>query len=238
MFMEMVRTSNTTTALRSVAGSGGAFDIPKEKCPPDGGSPACVTGKPAPLIAPFPQYAIHPYVPPVSVGVRESNASPIPITTPPLTPDNASTASSSFSSISSLELSTTPDLLTTLFPDAAVQAAPYAKAVTVSGEGVSFDGFVLDLPKDFLGGNRKCSLGRTLFVDGRGAEGVQLREGIVAMLDLADERLACEAFIIALEKSSPSFGSMLHSLMYVGGNVVTLPPFEADSSFVLVGIDM
>lgn len=60
----------------------------------------------------------------------------------------------------------------------------------------------------------------------------------MALLDLADERLQCSALVIVLERSSPSLGNILHSLMYVGGTVVTHPPFELDSAFVLVGLEI
>ena len=61
---------------------------------------------------------------------------------------------------------------------------------------------------------------------------------IVALLDLADERLDCQALIIVLERSSPTLSSVLHSLMYVGGSVVTKPPFQVDPAFVLVGLEL
>jgi hypothetical protein len=61
---------------------------------------------------------------------------------------------------------------------------------------------------------------------------------IVALLDLADEQLACTALVIALDRSSPALGELLHSLMYVGGTVVTKPPFPINSAFVLVGLEM
>jgi len=92
----------------------------------------------------------------------------------------------------------------------------------------AWEGIVLDLPGDR----------RTLYVHGKGAEQVALRESIVALLDLADEHLECTAFVIALEKNSPALGDLLHSLMYVGGTVVTKPPFEVDVAYVLVGIEI
>ncbi len=61
---------------------------------------------------------------------------------------------------------------------------------------------------------------------------------IVALLDLADEQLECTALIIALERSSPLLGDLLHSLMYVGGSVVSQPPFEVDPAYVLVGMEI
>lgn len=61
---------------------------------------------------------------------------------------------------------------------------------------------------------------------------------IVALLDLADEQLDCAALVIALEKSAEGLGDLLHSLMYVGGSVVTKPPFYVDSAYVLVGLEI
>lgn len=61
---------------------------------------------------------------------------------------------------------------------------------------------------------------------------------IVALLDLADEHLQCSALVIALERSSPALGDLLHSLMYVGAAVVTKPPFPVDDVFVLVGVEI
>jgi len=79
---------------------------------------------------------------------------------------------------------------------------------------------------------------KTLYVDGKSAESVNLRESIVALLDLADESLECTSLIIVLERSSPNLGSILHSLMYVGGAVVTKPPYQVDPAFVLVGLEV
>lgn len=60
----------------------------------------------------------------------------------------------------------------------------------------------------------------------------------MALLDLADEHLDCEAFVIALERGSPSLAGLIHSLLYVSGTVVSKPPFEVDDKYVLVGIEI
>jgi len=79
---------------------------------------------------------------------------------------------------------------------------------------------------------------KTLYVDGKGAESVKLRESIVALLDLADEHLECAALIIALPRSSPALSEVLHSLMYVGGTVMTKPPVPSNPAYVLVGMEI
>lgn len=57
-------------------------------------------------------------------------------------------------------------------------------------------------------------------------------------MDLADEQLGCTALVIVLEKSVEGLGGLLHSLMYVGGSVVTKPPFQVDPGYVLVGLEI
>lgn len=44
--------------------------------------------------------------------------------------------------------------------------------------------------------------------------------------------------MLALEKSCPVLGELLHSLMYVGGTVVTAPPFPVDPAYILVGLEI
>jgi len=174
---------------------------------------------------------------PKPIATPRNEPFPVPVSTPPLTPDDDG-SSSSFSSIGSLDWRATPELLLSLFPRAAIRASPYAKSVSVAGEGTTFDGFVLDLPRGFAGVNPKASTVRTLFVDGKGADTVQLRESLVAMLDLADEHLSCKAVVISLDKSNPALSGLMHSLMYAGGSFVTQPTFELDSGYVLVGIEI
>jgi hypothetical protein len=121
-------------------------------------------------------------------------------------------------------------LLSALFPRDAARALSHARKVSIDAPqlGAAFSGVVLALP----------GRARTLYVDGKAAAEVNLRESIVALLDLADERLDCEALVIALERSAPQLGELLHSLMYVGGQVVTKPPFEVNPAFVLVGMEL
>ncbi|KAF8578042.1 hypothetical protein K439DRAFT_1648915 [Ramaria rubella] len=149
--------------------------------------------------------------------------------TPPYTPEDIE-GRRSFGSISSKQSSAALDFLTTLFPRSGLAALPHAKSVSITSPALEaiWEGIVLEMP-----GSQ-----RTLFVHGKGAEHVKLRESIVALLDLADEHLECTAFVIALERSSPALGELLHSLMYVGGTVVTKPPFDVDPAYVLVGIEI
>jgi len=251
------QTTCTTTLPPSREGLGGAFDAPKAKCPPDRGSSDCVTGRPAPILcayndspssSPNASYFSKSIVYPRSDSpittidyshFTQTASSPraIPIrhhsdlVTPPLTPDGSDYSSGSEGSIVKTQhKSDTLDFLLTLFPLEGLTALPHAKSVSISAPnmGASFEGVVLHLP----------GKPRTLYVDGKSAASVSLRESVVALLDLADESLECSALIIALERSSPSLGDLLHSLMYVGGTVVTKPPFKVDPGFILVGIEI
>ncbi|KAK0461378.1 ornithine decarboxylase antizyme-domain-containing protein [Desarmillaria tabescens] len=162
---------------------------------------------------------------PVTIPTR----SPSVLSTPPLTPDDGSDCSANGSDID-VDQKDALDFVMTIFPRQGLKALPYAKRVTITASslGSNFSGMVLELP-----GKPK-----TLYVDGKSAQSVSLRESVVALLDLADEQLACSALVIVLERSSPTLGQLLHSLMYVGGSVVTKPPFEVDPAFVLVGLDI
>jgi len=165
-----------------------------------------------------------PIVPQPIPSAPRSNGYSHGLATPPLTPDDSTENVSVHSNDDAL------DLLTTLFPNDGITALKYARSVSVSSTemGISFDGVVLELP-----GKPK-----TFYVDCKSAEVINLREGIVALLDLADEHLQCSALVIALEKASPALSSLLHSLMYVGGTVVTKPDFPVDPAYVLVGLEI
>ncbi|KAK2467752.1 hypothetical protein APHAL10511_000047 [Amanita phalloides] len=223
---------------------GGAFDVPKEKCPPDGGSLDCVTGSSASIFsskklipASFSDSLCNPSFDSTSHGSQShqfiyehQRFRPIPspstsgdsdIPTPPLTPDSYDRGLVSIDKSSGDAL----EFLMTLFPRHGLVALPHAKRMSISAPnfGATFDGVVLDLPGE----------PRTLYVDGKNAESMNLRESIIALLDLADERLGCSGLVIVLERSCPSLGALLHSLMYVGGVVVARPPFDIDTAFIM-----
>jgi len=187
------------------------------------------------------QSLVYPPTPPTStadvVSFPRSPVGPQPIlgapraqdfshglATPPLTPDD------SIDDVSVKSNDDVLELLTTLSPDHAMKVLPYAKSVSISSPemGTSFDGVVLELP----------GAPKTFYVDGKNAEVVNVRESIVALLDLADEHLQCGALVIALEKASPTLRPLLHSLMYVGGAVVTKPDFPVHPAYVLVGLEI
>jgi hypothetical protein len=178
-----------------------------------------------------PRFNISP--PPPSIGPqkivpKQSNESGL--VTPPLSLGGSDSEEGGVSAISAKQTKATLDFLTTLFPRNALSAMPHAQGVSVSapGLGTVFDGVILNLP-----GKPK-----TLYIDGKDAQHINLRESIVALLDLADEQLNCAALVIALEKSTEGLGDLLHSLMYVGGSVVTKPPFQIDPARVLVGLEI
>ena len=157
----------------------GAFDVPKAKCPPDRGSLDCVTGSPAsslfshltdspsssPASSPVSTnsfiYNSHPATIPRNIPSRNDSTS----STPSLTPDNDSDYHKSNDSIHEKDAL---DFLMTVFPHQGVSVLPHSKSVSISAPnlGSEFNGVVLDIP-----GSTK-----TLYVDGKSAESVSLRE--------------------------------------------------------------
>lgn len=263
----MDRATSTIILLASLADPSGGFDVPTQKCPPDRGSSDWVTDSPASIIlSPTPSQSSlssthtssygssliqYPPTPPPEQGSPDFPAhfkiNPPPpsvspkeiahkkptnsgLITPPHSLDGSESGEGGVSAISAKQTKATLDLLTTLFPRNALSAMPHAQGVSVSSPnlGTVFDGVILNLP-----GKPK-----TLYIDGKNAQHVNLRESIVALLDLADEQLDCAALVIALEKSTEGLGDLLHSLMYVGGCVVTKPPFYVDPDYVLVGLEI
>jgi len=257
--------TSTIIRLPSQVGPSGGFDVPTQKCPPDRGSSDWVTDSPAsiphsptpsqssylssshtssygssliqyPPTPPPEQYSldspsrfnINP--PPPSVDPQEIVRKPsdgFGLVTPPLSLEDSE---GGVSAISAEQTKATLEFLTSLFPRNALSALPYAQGVSVSSPnlGTVFDGIILDLPEKT----------KTLYIDGKNAQHVNLRESIVALLDLADEQLDCAALVIALERSAEGLGDLLHSLLYVGGSVVTKPPFQVDPAYVLVGLEI
>lgn len=65
-----------------------------------------------------------------------------------------------------------------------------------------------------------------------------LLHSVVALLDLADEHFGCSALIIALPRHTLGLDDVIHSLMYVGGQVVTHPPFKNGANYVLIGMEI
>ena len=202
--ISMAQTTCTITLLRSLADQGGAFDVPKGKCPPDRGSSVCVTGSRAQStinIASFDRSAsseskfaesiIYPPTPPADQELSSNDYMSIPLSssptdiprprvvsplhqlvTPPLSPDNSDNeGANDEKQFSSQDAS---DFLLTIFPREGGKALPYAKSVTISAPNVGaiFDGVVLELP----------GTSKALYVDGKSAQSVSLRERYVQSL--------------------------------------------------------
>ena len=119
-----------------------------------------------------------PNTKPIQTGLSNKghNAFPPNPATPPLTPDS-SPGSSSAAPFDSSQDDAAYDFLVRLFPGSARVAQKYAKSVRISsselaveqspeGAGFVFEGVVLEAP----------DRPRTLYIDGKGAENVKLRE--------------------------------------------------------------
>ncbi|KIM69733.1 hypothetical protein SCLCIDRAFT_1208244 [Scleroderma citrinum Foug A] len=235
----------TIIPLRSLVDLDGGFDIPKQKCPPDRGSSDWVTDSLASMISPVPRSpflsastentrnhvtasGFASAVAPRKIPGKPQSACDLP--TPPLTPDDDDDDGSGASGIITRHSTDALDLLLNIFPRDGLRLLSFAKSVVVSAPnmGTSFDGVVLELP-----GKPK-----TLYVDGKNAPAVSLRESVVALLELADEQLQCSALVIVLDKSTSGLNKLLHSLMYVGGSVVTKTAFQINPAYMLVGLEI
>lgn len=109
----------------------------------------------------------------VSAPMAIPRAPPSDLPTPPLTPDDGHDQDGgSVSAISAKQSNAALDFLSTLFPRNALGALTYAKSVSISSPNLGqavFDGVVLSLPDK----------PKTLYVDGKNAEHVNLRERYV-----------------------------------------------------------
>lgn len=211
-----------------------------EKCPPRG-SVGNVTGFPLSSFSknPAPLKVAAPYPSPDS-----ASSSPIQLAksrpnkqlvTPPLTPEDSNDLPSPARRSS---------FLMQLFPETASTVAQYATPFQIN-IGSIWDGFILTLPNGT----------KSLYVDGKAAAQADLRQryvhcvspctiflynfcSVVSLLDLADEQLGCSSVVIALPKTASGLDGIIHALMYVGGQIVTRPPFKTNPSIVLVGLEI
>lgn len=119
-------------------------------------------------------------------------------------------------------------LLDYVFPsDSPVQGLP-SRAVELTQIHAGWEGVVLDNPDQGT---------RTLYVAGGSYEDVNMRESVCAVLELAEEDLACTGVVMCLEKKTSHIGDLIHALLYVGGTITNLP-FPAAAAYILVGLDL
>ncbi|KAF8949069.1 hypothetical protein BGZ47_011297 [Haplosporangium gracile] len=77
-----------------------------------------------------------------------------------------------------------------------------------------------------------------LYLRGDGWDDMDIRESIVAALELAEEQLECSSVYLCLEKSNPHLTQLTHALLYATFQLVTpgvLP--HADPKYLVMGID-
>ncbi|KAF9358206.1 hypothetical protein BGX34_009026 [Mortierella sp. NVP85] len=78
-----------------------------------------------------------------------------------------------------------------------------------------------------------------LFLKGNGWDDMDIRESVVAALDLAEEQLGCQTVYLCLEKSNPNLTKLVRTLMYAGFEMVhpsVLP--HADPKYLVLGMDL
>lgn len=161
-----------------------------------------------------------------------------PPSSAPSSPSNGATTTSDATNplLTALALDATPaptaaldgSLLEYVFPAASAVHSLPSRAVELSQIHAGWEGVVLD----------NLELGtRTLYVAGGSYEDVNMRESVCAVLELAEEELACTGVVMCLEKKTSHIGDLIHALLYVGGTITNLP-FPAAAEYILVGLDL
>lgn len=212
--------------LLSLADLGGVFDTPVDKCPPIGSMEH---------VRDVPSSSLSKNRTPATKNVENKGASPSytssspihfnkrqnsnnQLATPPLTPENC---------VAIPQPQKYTAFPAALFPEHASTITKCSVPLQITSNS-TWEGFELSLP----------GWSKTLYVDGSRATHAHLRESVVALLDLADEQLECSSVIIALRRDSPELDGLIHGLMYVGGQVVTRPPFKASPDYILIGLEI
>ncbi|KAF8930403.1 hypothetical protein BGZ58_008270 [Dissophora ornata] len=78
-----------------------------------------------------------------------------------------------------------------------------------------------------------------LFLRGNGWDDMDIRESVVAALDLAEEQLGCQAVYLCLEKSNPNLAKLVRTLMYAGFEMVHPGVLaHADPKYLVLGMDL
>ncbi|CAG8533092.1 13177_t:CDS:2, partial [Racocetra persica] len=83
------------------------------------------------------------------------------------------------------------------------------------------------------------SMNSVLFLKDNGLNVVELKESIVAVLELAEECLKCNSVVVCLDKKSPHLSTLIRGFLYVGFELVMPGTFNHNSNdFLLVGMEL
>ncbi|KAF9427726.1 hypothetical protein BGZ94_004297 [Podila epigama] len=78
-----------------------------------------------------------------------------------------------------------------------------------------------------------------LYLRGDGWDDMDIRESVVAVLDLAEEQLGCSAVHLCLEKSNPNLAKLVRTLMYAGFEMVHPSVLvNADPKYLVLGMEV
>ncbi|KAF9907490.1 hypothetical protein EC991_010871 [Linnemannia zychae] len=78
-----------------------------------------------------------------------------------------------------------------------------------------------------------------LFLRGNGWDEMDIRESVVAALDLAEEQLGCQTVHLCLEKSNSNLAKLVRTLMYAGFEMVHPDVLaHADPKYLVLGMDL
>lgn len=79
---------------------------------------------------------------------------------------------------------------------------------------------------------------RTLYIEPTDATCLNANENIIDLIEQADEDYDCTSIVICLHKDSTELSSVVHSLMYAGGSIVSHPRYAANPEYVLIGVSL
>ncbi|ORZ26954.1 hypothetical protein BCR41DRAFT_419384 [Lobosporangium transversale] len=80
---------------------------------------------------------------------------------------------------------------------------------------------------------------KALFLKGNGWDDMDIRESVVAALELADEQLGCEKVYLCLEKSNPDLANLVRTLLYASFEVVHPGVLaNADPKYLVLGMEL
>ncbi|KAG0346580.1 hypothetical protein BG004_001381 [Podila humilis] len=78
-----------------------------------------------------------------------------------------------------------------------------------------------------------------LYLRGNGWEDMDIRESVVAALELAEEQLGCSSVHICLEKKQPNLAKLVRTLMYAGFEMVHPDVLDSiDPKYLVLGIEV
>lgn len=154
----------------------------------------------------------------------KSSAAPCLLSSPPLSPAAEDTFAKAF---------VLPSLLEQVFP---VEAPIHAQASEeVPLDDLLGEGWTGAIVEDALAGTRALYVG-----GGKVANGIDLRDAVVEIVDRAESEHECQSLVLCLDKGMAGLAALVHQLAYVGATVVTAHDHTGapNDNFLLLGLEI